>query len=174
MSGMGSHMRGGGMTMRAERGPHGKAIRGAADPVKKKVSLKKLWPTIWALVKPRLGLIAVGLVLVAIKTLAGLTMPFLAKPLLDRGLKVAHPEIGLLPKLIAAVFTARGPRDLERTGDREPLAYFEGPWQVMAAACRGLGLEVEAQIGDYRGGSFDAGESARWIGFLRRPAQSNL
>ena len=46
---------------------------------------------------------------------------------------------------IAAVFTARGPRDLERTGDREPLAYFEGPWQVMAAACRGLGLEVEAQ-----------------------------
>ncbi len=103
---MGSHMRGGGMTMRAERGPHGKAIRGAADPVKKKVSLKKLWPTIWALVKPRLGLIAVGLVLVAIKTLAGLTMPFLAKPLLDRGLNVAHPEMGLLPKLIAAVFTA--------------------------------------------------------------------
>jgi subfamily B ATP-binding cassette protein MsbA len=37
---------------------------------------------------------------------AGLTLPFLTKPLLDNALNVAHPVPNLLPKLIAIVFAA--------------------------------------------------------------------
>ena len=106
MGSMGGSMRGGGMTMRAERGGHGgRGARGADQP-KRKVSLKKLWPTIWELVRPRMPLIGVGLVLVAIKTVAGLTLPYLTKPLLDGALNFAHPVVGLLPKLIGVVFVA--------------------------------------------------------------------
>ncbi len=106
MGSMGGSMRGGGMTMRAERGGHGGRGGRGADLPKRKVSLKKLWPTIWELVRPRLPLIGVGLVLVAIKTVAGLTLPYLTKPLLDNALNFAHPVAGLLPKLIGVVFVA--------------------------------------------------------------------
>ena len=48
---------------------------------------------------------------------------------------------------LAVVFTWRGAKeaDVERTGDKEPLALFEGPWQVMAAAFGALGQEGERQ-----------------------------
>ncbi len=98
-------MRGGGMTMRAERGGHGQASKGSDAP-KKKVDLRKLWPTIWTLVKPRRWLIVAGLVLVAIKTVAGLTLPALSKYLLDDVLATAHPRPNLLPGLIGIVFAA--------------------------------------------------------------------
>ena len=85
-------MRNGGMAMQAERGRGlgAKSGAGAAGQPKKKVDFRKLWPTIWALVKPRLWLIILGLVLVAIKTVAGLTLPFLSKYLLDGVLATLH------------------------------------------------------------------------------------
>ena len=98
-------MRNGGMAAHAERG-RGLGSKGGSDTPKKKVSLKKLWPTIWTLVKPRRLLIGLGLLLVAIKTVAGLTLPYLSKFLLDKVLATAHPQPGLLPKLIAIVFGA--------------------------------------------------------------------
>ena len=98
-------MRSGGMAMQAERGGRGVG-RAGSDAPKKKVSLKKLWPTIWTLVKPRRMLIGLGLVLVAIKTVAGLTLPYLSKFLLDNVLATTHPQPAMLPKLIAIVFGA--------------------------------------------------------------------
>jgi subfamily B ATP-binding cassette protein MsbA len=92
------------MAMQAERG-RGLGTKGPAAP-KKKVDFKKLWPTIWALVKPRRVLILLGLALVAIKTVAGLTLPALSKYLLDDVLASAHPQPQELPKLIGIVVVA--------------------------------------------------------------------
>ena len=91
--------------MQAERGARGGG-RSVVDQPKRKVSLKRLWPTIWSLVKPRRWLILLGMVLVAIKTVAGLTLPYLTKFLVDGVLNAAHPVPSLLPRLIAAVFVA--------------------------------------------------------------------
>ena len=98
-------MRNGGMAMHAERG-RGLGSKGGSDTPKKKVNFRKLWPTIWTLVKPRLWLIGLGFVLVAIKTVSGLTLPYLSKYLLDNVLASAHPQPEMLPKLIAVVIVA--------------------------------------------------------------------
>src|ERR1700760_2992411 len=98
-------MRGGAMTMHAERGGH-RAGKGGGDLPKKKVNLRKLWPTIWTLVKPRRLLIAIGFVLVAVKTVAGLTLPYLSKFLLDNDRASKHPQPQQLPLLIGIVFGA--------------------------------------------------------------------
>ncbi|MGA3334375.1 MAG: ABC transporter ATP-binding protein [Terracidiphilus sp.] len=101
-------MRGGlGMGMRAERSPHGRGGRSAqADLPKRKPDLKRIWPEIWALVSPRKGLILAGLVLMAINRVAGLVLPFVSKPLLDKVLSPLHPHPEMLPRIIAAVLTA--------------------------------------------------------------------
>src|SRR5665213_3634691 len=100
-----ANMRNGGMAMHAERG-RGLGSKGGSDKPKKKVDFKKLWPTIWTLVKPRLWLIAFGMVLVAIKTVSGLTLPFISKYLIDNVFSETHPQPALLPKLIAVVVVA--------------------------------------------------------------------
>ncbi len=102
-------MRGGGMGMalRAERSPHGRGPRaGQPDLPKQKPSLKKVWPQVRALVAPRIGLLAAGLALMVVNRVAGLVLPFLSKPLLDKVLSPqnAHPE--LLPRIIGIVFLA--------------------------------------------------------------------
>ena len=102
-------MRGGGlgMGMRAERSPHGRSARaGQADPPKAKPNLKKIWPEIWALIAPRKGLILAGFGLMAINRVAGLVLPYSSKPLLDKVLSSQHAQPGLLPRIIALVFTA--------------------------------------------------------------------
>jgi ABC-type multidrug transport system fused ATPase/permease subunit len=100
-----ANMRNGGMAMQAERG-RGLGSKGGSDAPKKKVNFRKLWPTIWTLVKPRLWLIGLGFVLVAIKTVSGLTLPYLSKYLLDNVLASANPQPQMLPKLIAVVVVA--------------------------------------------------------------------
>ena len=104
-----STMRGGGMGMgmRAERTPQGRGARaGQADLPKRKPDLKKLWPQIRALVAPRLGLLFAGLGLMVINRVAGLVLPYTAKPLLDTVLSPVHPRPELLPRIIALVFSA--------------------------------------------------------------------
>ena len=99
----------GGMNMgaRAERTPHGRTARAAAgDLPKKKPSLKKIWPQIKALVRPRLGLLLAGMGLMVINRFAGLVLPYTSKPLLDKVLNQAHPRPDLLPGFIALVFSA--------------------------------------------------------------------
>jgi ABC-type multidrug transport system fused ATPase/permease subunit len=100
-------MRGGAMGVQAERsGRGGRSGVGGSDMPKKKVNFRRLWPTIWLLVKPRRWLLVLGLVLVAIKTVAGLAMPALSKYLFDVVLNIAHPRPSLLPRLIAIIFVA--------------------------------------------------------------------
>jgi hypothetical protein len=52
---------------------------------------------------PRKGLIAAGFCLMAVNRVAGLVMPFTAKPLMDKVLS-PHGNPALLPKMIALVF----------------------------------------------------------------------
>jgi subfamily B ATP-binding cassette protein MsbA len=102
-------MRGGGlgMSMRAERGGHGRGTRaGQGDLPKKKPDLKKLWPQIRSLVAPRWGLLLFGLLLMTINRVAGLVLPFTSKPLLDKVLSTQHPHPEMLPRIIALVFSA--------------------------------------------------------------------
>ena len=96
-----------GMSMRAERSPHGRSARaGQAEPPKSKPNLRKIWPEVKALVAPRKGLIAIGLVLMAINRVAGLVLPFTARPLVDKVLSPQNPHPQLLPRYIAIVFSA--------------------------------------------------------------------
>jgi ABC-type multidrug transport system fused ATPase/permease subunit len=101
-------LRGPGMGgVRAEGGGHGRSARvGTADLPKRKPSLKKIGPQIWRLVAPRKGLIAFGMLLMAINRLAGLVLPLVSKPLLDKVLSPSHPQPGLLPRIIIAVLVA--------------------------------------------------------------------
>jgi ABC-type multidrug transport system fused ATPase/permease subunit len=102
-------MRGGGlgMGMRAERTAQGRSARAAqADMSKPKPNLKKIGPMIWALVAPRKRLIALGLVLMAINRVAGLVLPYTAKPFVDRVISWQSPHPQLLLPFIALVFSA--------------------------------------------------------------------
>ena len=92
---------------RSERSPrHGAARAGQTDAPKRKPDLKKLWPQIWGLVKPRMNLLLVGLLLMCINRVAGLVLPYMSKPLLDVVLNQLHPRRDLLPVYIAIVFSA--------------------------------------------------------------------
>jgi ABC-type multidrug transport system fused ATPase/permease subunit len=103
-------MRSGGLGMggsRAERSPrHGAARAGQTDPPQRKPDLKKLWPQIWALVRPRMGLLAVGLCLMVVNRVAGLVLPYKSKALMDKVLNIQHPHPEMLPQIIALVFGA--------------------------------------------------------------------
>ncbi len=103
-----STMRGGGLGLSssAERSPRGGARARAAELPKHKPNLKKLWPQIWALVAPRKGLLVGGMALMAVNRLAGLVLPLVSKPLLDKVLSPVHPQAKLLPEIIAAVMIA--------------------------------------------------------------------
>ena len=92
---------------RAERSPRPGAPRaGQADPPKRKPDLKKIWPQVWGLVKPRMGLLMAGLCLMVVNRVAGLVLPYTSKTLLDTVLNTQHPHPALLPKIIALVFSA--------------------------------------------------------------------
>jgi subfamily B ATP-binding cassette protein MsbA len=96
-----------GMGMRAERSPrHGGTRARQGDLPKRKPDLKKLWPQIWALMAPRKGLLLAGLGLMVVNRLAGLVLPFMSKPLLDKVLSTDHPHPEMLPRIIALVFSA--------------------------------------------------------------------
>jgi subfamily B ATP-binding cassette protein MsbA len=92
---------------RAERSPRAGAARaGQAEQPKRKPNLKKMWPQIWGLVKPRTGLLIGGLGLMVINRVADLVLPYTSKTLLDKVLSTQHPHPDLLPKIIALVFSA--------------------------------------------------------------------
>src|SRR6202166_1380253 len=101
--GMGSQR---GIGARAERGHSAKPDREpATDPSKKKVSrLLDQLPEIWALMRPRRGLLAVGLVLMTINRVSGLALPFTAKYLVDN--VMIHRQSKLLMPLVAGVLLA--------------------------------------------------------------------
>jgi subfamily B ATP-binding cassette protein MsbA len=63
---------------------------------------KSAWPELWALIRPRRGLLSVGLVLLVINRIFGLGMPAAAKILIDEILGKKRTEL-LLPVVIALV-----------------------------------------------------------------------
>ena len=99
---------GGGMGNWAERGGGGGAGRRAAlDRLpKKKPDLKRVWPLIWVMLKPRLWIMALGLMLTSIRVLASLAVPQISKRLIDTVLIARPPHPERLPEIVAIVFSA--------------------------------------------------------------------
>ncbi|HVN92963.1 MAG TPA: ABC transporter ATP-binding protein [Terracidiphilus sp.] len=97
-------VRGGGlgMGMRAERSPRGGATRAGSDQPKKKIDYRKAMPEIWRLVRPRKWLLLLGLLLVAINRVAGLTLPFVSRPYVNLVLR-KHEGDKLMPLVIAVL-----------------------------------------------------------------------
>jgi ABC-type multidrug transport system fused ATPase/permease subunit len=100
-------MRGGGLgvSLRAERSPHGRStLAGQAEAPKKKTDYRKALPEIWRLIRPRKWVLLLGLALVAINRVAGLTLPFVSRPFVNLVLR-NHQAAKLMP-LVIAVFIA--------------------------------------------------------------------
>ncbi len=104
-----STMRGGamGMSGRAERSPHGRSAQsGQGNLPKRKPNLKKLWPQIWALVKPRIWLLLGGMCLMVVNRFAGLVLPYISKRLIDQVFSASQPRPDLLRGIILIVLSA--------------------------------------------------------------------
>jgi len=102
----GMHGMGGG-GMKAERSSRGGGMRAATDALpKRKTSFKYIWPHIWALMRPRLWLIAGGLALTLVKVVSGLTLPAVSKYLIDNILNANPPHPERLLYIIAIVLGA--------------------------------------------------------------------
>ncbi|MFN8546410.1 MAG: ABC transporter ATP-binding protein [Candidatus Eisenbacteria bacterium] len=97
------------------RGHHGEGYRMrsrdsrgdvANDGPKRPVSerFRELWPDIWALVRPRRGVLAVGFVLMAINRVCGLVLPASTKYLIDDVITKRH--VAMLAPLVLAVLGA--------------------------------------------------------------------
>src|SRR5579863_916301 len=97
--GMGSQR---GMGARAERG-HGAASSRESSPKqsKPKASLLDQLPEVWALMRPRRGLLAIGLVLMAVNRVSGLALPYTTKYLVDN--VMIHHQTRLLMPLVGGV-----------------------------------------------------------------------
>jgi subfamily B ATP-binding cassette protein MsbA len=66
--------------MKSERTPaRGSAHSFSGDLPKKKPSLRKVWPEVRELIRPRRGLLLFGLILMAINRVAGLVLPISTK-----------------------------------------------------------------------------------------------
>lgn len=76
----------------------------SADPKKKPVSLRAVWPEVAALVKPRRGKLAAGLALVLVRSVTGLVLPLSPMFLIDRIITPRRPE--LLPMLVIGLLGA--------------------------------------------------------------------
>jgi ABC-type multidrug transport system fused ATPase/permease subunit len=72
--------------------------------VRKPEHLRALLPDVWALVKPRRGLLALALVLMSIGRVAGLVLPASTKYLIDD--VIGRRDLGLLVPLVGAVVGA--------------------------------------------------------------------
>ena len=94
------------MASRAERG-HGtrRAREDAANSAKKKpLRVMDQLPAIWALMRPRRGLLALGMLLMAINRVSGLALPFTTKYLVDN--VMIHHQTRYLMPLVGGVLLA--------------------------------------------------------------------
>src|SRR5882762_2515719 len=75
--------------------------------IEQKKQKKNAWknlPDVWALIKPRRGLLALGLVLMAVNRLASLTLPASAKYFIDG--VVLKRQIQLLTPIVLSILAA--------------------------------------------------------------------
>lgn len=96
--------------LRSERRGHSFTQRaGMSSPTEspkppKRERLRVLWPEIWALVRPRRGILALGFVLMVINRVAGLVLPSSTKFLIDD--VVTKKNVELLAPLVLGVVAA--------------------------------------------------------------------
>jgi ABC-type multidrug transport system fused ATPase/permease subunit len=86
-----------------------RGLRGAAGPTPAKTPLtterlRALWPDIWALIRPRRGLFALGFVLMTINRVSGLVLPASTKFVIDDVIGKRHTA--LLGPIVLAVVAA--------------------------------------------------------------------
>jgi ABC-type multidrug transport system fused ATPase/permease subunit len=82
----------------------GRAITADLTAKKPAPKLKDIWPEIWKLVQPRLGILAAAFCLMIVNRASGLVLPALFRPLIDRVMN--QNQIGLLPKIVLAALAA--------------------------------------------------------------------
>jgi ABC-type multidrug transport system fused ATPase/permease subunit len=75
-----------------------------ANKTEKRKSAWKNLPHVWALIKPRRGLLALGFVLMAVNRVAGLILPASTKYLIDN--VITKRQVQLLTPIVLAVLTA--------------------------------------------------------------------
>jgi subfamily B ATP-binding cassette protein MsbA len=93
-----------GVERTARRMARDRAHTEGADKRPRVQRLRELLPELWVLVKPRRGLLALGLVLIAVNRLAGLVLPWSSKYLIDD--VVGKHRGDLLKPLLLAVVAA--------------------------------------------------------------------
>ena len=79
----------------------------STESEQKKEKRKNAWknlPDVWALIKPRRGLLALGFVLMAVNRVAGLVLPASTKYFVDN--VIGKREIQLLTPIVLAVLSA--------------------------------------------------------------------
>ena len=82
----------------------GKATTTALTAARPKPSLKKVWPEIWKLVKPRRALLGASFLLMLVNRLCSFVLPVSSKYLVN-GVLIAH-KMHMLPMIIGLVATA--------------------------------------------------------------------
>ena len=82
----------------------GARMRGEDSKPKKKPEFRKVLPEIWELVRPRRGILLVGLLLMIVNRVSGFVLPFSAKYLIDNVMR--RGQMHLLPWIIGAVLLA--------------------------------------------------------------------
>src|SRR6202171_5622261 len=96
-----------GMGARAERSPGARArVESPPDP-RREAKLSRVLdqlPAVWALLRPRRGLLAIGMLLMAINRVAGLALPYTTKYLIDN--VMIHRQTSLLLPLVGGVLLA--------------------------------------------------------------------
>ena len=82
----------------------GRATTAELTKSRPKPSLKKIWPDIWKLVKPRRWLLAFSFLLMVVNRASGLVLPGTIRILIDRVMN--RHDLTVLPKIVAAVVAA--------------------------------------------------------------------
>jgi ABC-type multidrug transport system fused ATPase/permease subunit len=96
-----------GMGARAERSPGGRSRAESPANVRGEKKLSRMFdqlPEVWALLRPRRGLLALGMVLMAINRISGLALPYSTKYLIDN--VMIHRQTNLLLPLVGGVLLA--------------------------------------------------------------------
>jgi subfamily B ATP-binding cassette protein MsbA len=96
-----------GMGARAERSPGGRSRGDSPANVRDEKKLSRMLdqlPEVWALLRPRRGLLALGMALMAINRISGLALPYSTKYLIDN--VMIHRQTNLLLPLVGGVLLA--------------------------------------------------------------------
>src|SRR5712671_301851 len=96
-----------GMGARAERSPGGRSRGASPANVRGEKKLSRMLdqlPEVWALLRPRRGLLALGMMLMAINRISGLALPYSTKYLIDN--VMIHRQTNLLLPLVGGVLLA--------------------------------------------------------------------